>query len=84
MTDLEVAARIHQHYFKRPMACDKLVHPAGGKCTCDYAERVRNTFLILRTIRVAERAECEAIARTSGGARAADMIRDRVKDDDKR
>jgi hypothetical protein len=74
MTDWEVAKRIHKHgpdcWFER--------------CVCDYPERVHNTFLVLRTVRLSERKACEDIARECGGARAADRIRDRVLNDDKR
>lgn len=84
MTDYEIAKRIHAHRPSAPRACDVIVHPVDGVCTCDYDERVRNTFLILRAIRYAERKACERISREHGGARAADMIRDRDKDDDQR
>ena len=83
-SDYEVAKAIHGHLFKRPRACEAIVHPVDGKCNCDWLERVQNTFLVLRAIRLAERKDCEAIARVSGSARAADLIRDREKDDDKR
>jgi hypothetical protein len=83
-TDYEVAKALHGHQFRRVTACDKLIHPADGECNCGWLERVQNTFLVLRAIRLAERKDCEAIARVSGGARAADMIRDRDKDDDRR
>ena len=84
LTDYEVAKALHDHRYKRSVTCDLLVHPVDGQCSCDYDERVRNTFLVLRAVRIAERQACENITREHGGARAADMIRDRDKDDDKR
>ena len=82
LTDLEVAQKLQQH----TEACvDGAWSPGaldGPNCRCDWEERVFNTFLVLRMIRHSERRACEKITRFSGGARAADKIRDRDNEDE--
>jgi hypothetical protein len=78
MRDEHVARKLQKH----DSACIAQTPEGWGKCDCDWPERVHNTLLILKTIRVSERRECERIAREAGSARAADMIRDRDQNDD--
>lgn len=77
LKDQDVAERLQLHQW----GCEI---DFTGKCTCDWADRVYNTFVLLRTIRATERKACEEIAREVGSARAADRIRDREKDDAER